>query len=469
MAKDIILEKQLPNEVNAERSVLGAIFMDNDAAHHVFPFLESSDFYSGSHRKIYSAMQVLSAKGDPVDLITVIAHLSVAGELESCGGDTYINKLVDGVPRVSNIESYGRIVTKKSRLRKLIEQSNQFIEEAMTSADEPKDIIERSAQSLISLANDERGIVRARSWKDVAISAVQELEDEINNPAAKVRLEFGIKSLDEQLAGLRNKEFSIITGPTGHGKTLLCMQLCNSSSDKGYKGLIFSAEMTAESLAKRQLARDARVLPYFIRRPEQLNADSLERLHRACEIDRSLKIVDEDITPTRIWAMSELEKRIHGLDFVVVDYDQLVIDAGLEIKRDNDVFKHQRAFVKQAVKLTRKLDISFILICQLRKSAAQDIKSGVRKPNIEDVWGDSIVKNSAENIIWIHREFFFKNMNPDYESIAKAFVLKARNDGAGMTSLKFDIDKIEFADDGTSDEKKIKKSSQEIKEDDSGK
>jgi replicative DNA helicase len=159
----------------------------------------------------------------------------------------------------------------------------------------------------------------------------------------------------------------------------------------------------------------------------------------------SIQIVDQDITPARVWAVAEAAKRTAGLDLVLVDYDQLAIEAGIEPGSDDDnVFRHQRSFMLGAKRLADRLDICVVLLCQLRKVSGKVAEGAT--PRLDDIWGDSSVRNTPHVILWLVREFFRHNMDRDYERKATLYILKSRNGPTGVVNLEFDPDRVRFLD-----------------------
>ena len=150
----------------------------------------------------------------------------------------------------------------------------------------------------------------------------------------------------------------------------------------GFRVLYFSAEMPAEQLVQREIAYRAGVKFYFVRRPEKMTTDELERLRQALGLKCDVHFVDRDITPTRVWAMAEAAKKTQGLDIVFIDYDQLVIEAGIDAGDEDSVFRHQRVFILNAKKLAERLDIRVVLLCQLRKVSSKIL--GGAQPHLDD-------------------------------------------------------------------------------------
>jgi replicative DNA helicase len=141
--------------------------------------------------------------------------------------------------------------------------------------------------------------------------------------------------------------------------------------------------------------------------------------------------------------MAEAAKRTRGLDLVVVDYDQLVIEAGMDPNSDDDnIFRHQRAFIFSAKRLAQRLDICFVFLSQLRKIPPAVLKGA--QPHLDDIWGDSSVRNTPHVILWVSREYFAHDMKEEFERKAKVYVLKTRNDRTGVVDLDFDPDYVRF-------------------------
>src|SRR6202035_747923 len=184
---------------------------------------------------------------------------------------------------------------------------------------------------------------------------------------------------------------------------------------------------------------------FYAQRPESLSTDEMERLAKAATELVSVQIVDQDITPARVWAVSEAAKRTAGLDLVVVDYDQLVIEAGIDPNSDDDnVFRHQRSFMLAAKRLAERLDVCVLLLCQLRKVSGKVAEGAT--PRLDDIWGDSSVRNTPHVILWLVREFFRHHMDRDYERKATLYILKSRNGPTGFVDLEFDPDRVRFLD-----------------------
>ena len=438
------LAQPLPHSVEAERSVLGAILLDPNAALEAFSRVASEDFFITQNRVVYHHMQKIVAQGSPIDPVSLIESLKSSGAIDAAGGYAYISSLPDGLPRLTNVAFYAQTIADKAQQRTLIHWAENLQARAF-DAQAPQDLIEKGIAELLGIASNQTECVRAHGWDEVAKSVVEQLVNAKASPEEFARMRFGLSALDSATFGLRRTELVVLVAPTSNGKTLLASQLAAQASADGFKTLYFSAEMTAEQIVQRELAYRAGVKFWRTQRPEMLSTEELEKMQTIARQPLMISIVDQDITPSRVWAMSEAAKRIRGLDLVIVDYDQLVIEAGLDPKSEDDsIFRHQRAFVLQAKRLAERLDVCIVMLCQLRKVAATASR-GVA-PRLDDVWGDSSVRNTPHLILWLVRDYFVHDMDPDYERKATVHILKSRNGRTGHVELEFDPDYLRFRD-----------------------
>jgi replicative DNA helicase len=438
----------LPNNVDAERSVLGAILLDPSAAMKAFSVLKGDEFFLDGHRVIFSALRVMIGEGIPADLVPLTDLIYRQKNLERVGGAGYLASLADGMPKVSNVEHYARIVKEKAALRNLIHTTHNIQQKAFEGHDKSEEILESALQSILAMVSVSDGPL-VRKWYDVAQSALRKIQTEREFPENSTKVYFGLKDLDEATSGLREGELVVIVGPTSNGKTLLAQQLAVYSAEQGYAGTIFSAEMSGESVVSRELAFDAGLDFWKIRYPEKMSDLEFDALSSAAGKIRNLVIVEKDISPMNIWAICEMHKKTRNLKFVVVDYDQLVIESGIDPEDEEGFFRHQRRFVLETKRVAERLGLCFILLSQLRKVSSRIAQGG--KPTIDDIYGDSSIRNTPDVIIWVVRHFFNHGLKKEFERKATAFVVKARNGRVARIDLTFDQHRVRMLDEEPSE------------------
>ncbi len=448
MRQATTLERPLPFNGDAERALLATGILENGKIPELVELVKAEDFFTPENRAIYLAMTGLASEGKPVDLVTLTDELYRTKRVEDAGGASYVSSLIDGVAHVSNTKHYAEIVREAAQKRRLIHACEALKEKAFDGEDGSVKLLEEGTQQLLSLMSREGESALPSTWGQAVMSAMDEVVESVRNKESVMRFNFGLTRVDDFTAGWRRQDLNLLVGMTSHGKSLLAMQGAMVADKAGYKGLVFSAEMSKEALAKRELAHTANVPLYLLRRPELIrNPDAvLNDLGNAAaeEVNRRLIVVDRDINPGRVWSVCELVYRSSGLDFVIVDYNQLVIRAGLRMR--DDEFRAQAEFMADALALTKRLNICFILLCQPRK-VDEDVARGRRPPRVEQIFGSSAVANTAHNILWIIRQYFTHGMDPVYEKSATAYVLKARNDKTGKIDFGFDPDRVLFTND----------------------
>ncbi|HLH05819.1 MAG TPA: DnaB-like helicase N-terminal domain-containing protein [Terriglobales bacterium] len=440
-------DRPLPQNLDAERAILGAMLVDNESIPAMSEFLDGGDFFLPQHRAIYNACQALYASGSAVDLVLLCEALRTSGELEKAGGVPYVSALGDGIPRISDVKHHAKVVREAARRRRVIYLCHAVQEAAFAGEESAQKILENGASEFLSLMSQHGSASMPSTWESAVMGAMDEITEAIKNPGSTMRLKCGVAALDDHLGGLR-RELVLGVGMTSHGKSLLAMQFAINGDNQGFKGLIFSAEMTKEALAERELSHASGVPLYLLRRPEMIESPRsiIESLVAAAakETGRRLLVVDRDITPKRLWALCELVHKRNGLDFVIVDYDQLVVRAGLKTR--DDEFRAQAEFMADALALQKRLNICFMLLCQPRK-VDEDVARGRKPPRIEQIFGSSAAGNTAHVVWWIMREFFLHGMDPEYENRATAYILKARNDRTGVVRFGFDDKTVLFTND----------------------
>ena len=427
---DITLERPLPSNADAERCVLGAILLDN-AAFIAFDAIKPEDFHGPAHRCIARKMVEMRAAGKVVDIVTLDDELTRAGEIEAAGGLAYVAALGDGVPRISNVLHYCRIVKGRSLLRSLIHTCNAIIQQAYAAVGNPEETLDLALQTISELAQE------ATAAKQDGLTyreAAQRLLKQLDQREEGIRIFTDIADLDRITGGFRPSELVLFTAETGVGKTLLAQQMRRRACRDGLHTLFANAEMTAESLIARELATEAGVEHWKTRRPEHITPDEMKALLRVSshECERC-RIVDGELSLSRIRLAARKMKAKPGLDCVVVDYDELVDAPG------KDEFEQQRNLVRGLKALAVELAIPVVLISQLRKLLAGEDR---KRPTLQRLYGSGTKAKHPSCIVYVDREYV-RELCGD-ETAARVCVLKNRSGAVGALDASFNIRTLRF-------------------------
>ncbi len=227
MASDTTLERPLPHNIEAERSILGAVLLDNHALNAAVERLRSEDFFLPQHRHIFERMVQLGEKQQAIDTITLMEDLVRSGELEAAGGVAYLSQLADGLPRVTNVEHYARIVKEKAILRSLIYSASAIQEQALAAGDDADVILDRAESSIFQLAEDrvKAGLIGV---KDLVKDGFERLEKIFSEGRRITGLATGYSGLDNETAGLQPSELIILAARPSMGKTALALNIAEN-------------------------------------------------------------------------------------------------------------------------------------------------------------------------------------------------------------------------------------------------
>jgi len=430
---DRTLESPVPHNLEAERSVLGAILLENRAINMAQEILGDADFYRDGHRRIFRAMSGLSERSAVIDLITVKEELARQGSLEAVGGAAYIAALVDGVPRSANIEHYARIVKEKSVLRLLIDSAQKISSSAFRSEEAPDDILDE-AQRLIFGISQERirtGFVPLRDLADPALRQIERLAE------AKHRitgLPTGFSDLDRLTSGFQPTDLIIVAGRPSMGKTAFCLNVALEAAVRERRPVgIFSLEMSKEQLFIRLLCMQARIDGQRLRTGEMDDKDEWTRLSRGFEELTEAPMFIDDSAGLGILEMRAKARRLkaeHGLELLVVDYLQLMRGRDRSENRNQEVSEISRSLKA----LAKELNVPLIALSQLSRAPEQ--RGSDRRPQLSDLRESGAIEQDADLVMFIFREEVY-NPTPENDGQAKLIVAKQRNGPIGAVELVF--------------------------------
>ncbi|MFY9607948.1 MAG: replicative DNA helicase [Blastocatellia bacterium] len=427
---DPFFEKGLPSNVEAERSILGAVLLDNSVCNQAIELLKRDDFFLDSHRRIFDKMIALSERVSSIDLITLGDELRRAGEFEQIGGATYIASLIDGVPRTDNIEHYARIVKKKSMLRKLITASNQIIARAFDEEDDADIIIDQAEQAIFQIAEDKirQGFQYIGT---VAQRRLEQIEQMADRPEMITGVPTGFVDFDHLTSGLQRQDLIIIAARPSMGKTALALNMAQYAARNGSVVGIFSLEMSAEQLASRLLCSEARVDAHRLR-TGFLNREEWGRLGDALRRLCETKVYIDDTPGAGVLEMRAKARRLkaeQGLDLLVVDYLQLMSGRGRIESRQQEVSQISRDLKT----LAKELDIPVLALSQL--SRAPETRSE-HKPQLSDLRESGAIEQDADVVCFIFREEVY-NETDENRGRAELLIAKQRNGPTGKVELAF--------------------------------
>ena len=434
MASDTTIERPLPNNLEAERSILGAILLDNHALNAAIEKIRSEDFFLSQHRQIFERMIQLGEKQQAIDVVTLMEDLSRRGELEAAGGIAYLSQLADGLPRVTNVEHYARIVKEKAVLRSLIFSASAIQEQALAAGDDADVILDRAESVIFQLAED-RVKVGLIGVKELVRDNYERLEKIFSEGRRITGLTTGYPGLDNETAGLQPSELIILAARPSMGKTALALNISENVALRLREPVaVFSLEMSKESLLLRLLASEARVDAHKFRTGHRGRDDWGKVTGALTNLADAPLWIDDSASSTvmEIGAKARRLKRDRGLSLLVVDYLQLVVPThtGRGSNRQEEVSSISRGLKG----LAKELKVPVLVLSQLTRAPERDD----RKPQLSDLRESGAIEQDADVVLFINRPNFYKTDLPE-EDRAKAelIIAKQRNGPTGSMNFVF--------------------------------
>lgn len=434
MASDTTLERPLPQNLEAERSILGAILLDNHALNAAVEKVRSEDFFLLQHRRIFERMIQLGEKQQAIDTVTLMEDLGRLGELEAAGGVAYLSQLADGLPRATNVEHYARIVKEKAVLRSLIHSTAAIQEQALAAGEDADVILDRAESAIFQLAEDrvKAGLVGV---KDLVRENYERLERIFSEGRRVTGLASGYPALDNETAGLQPSELVILAARPSMGKTALALNIAENVALRQRQPVaVFSLEMSKESLLLRLLASVARVDAHKFRTGHMGHEDWNKITTALRDLGEAPLWIDDSASSTvlEMGAKARRLKRDRGLSLMIVDYLQLVVPT---TTRRGTNRQEEVSSISRALKgLAKELKIPVLVLSQLTRAPERED----RKPQLADLRESGAIEQDADVVVFINRPNFYKSDLPEEERAkAELIIAKQRNGPTGSLSFVF--------------------------------
>jgi replicative DNA helicase len=421
--------------VEAERSILGAILLDNFSYNQAAEHLKPEDFSLDSHRRIYSRMMDLAESARPIDMITLVEELDRRKELEAIGDVGYISGLVDGVPDRPSIEHYVKIVHDKALLRGLIHAANSAIARASDQSDPAEEVLNDAEATILQLSEKRigRGFMGVQEIVKESFGSVDAL---LQRGQRITGLATHYPDLDEMTSGLQRSDLIIIAARPSMGKTAFAMNIAENASIDDQKVVgMFSLEMSREALLLRLLCSKARVDSHKMR-TGSLWRDDMDKVVRAMEQLAHAPIFIDDTPGISLSEMRAKARRLQqsqgSLDLVIVDYLQLMSGGG---RRYENRTQEVSAISRGLKALAKELKVPVVALSQL--SRAPESRGGDHRPQLADLRESGSIEQDADLVAFIFREEVYKPDEPELEGQAELIIAKQRNGPTGKVKLAF--------------------------------
>ncbi|AHI02120.1 replicative DNA helicase [Kutzneria viridogrisea] len=402
-------DRQPPQDLAAEQSVLGGMLLSKDAIADVVEVLSPNDFYRPAHQAVYDCILDLYGRGEPADPITVSAELERRGELLRVGGAPYLHTLIATVPTAANAGYYAEIVSEKAILRRLVEAGTRIVQLGYSGSDgsDVAEVVDRAQAAIYEVAE-------RRTSEDYSVleELLQPTMDEIDAIASRGGQSLGVPTgftdLDAVTNGLHPGQMIIVAARPGVGKSTLGLDFARSCSIKhGMTSAIFSLEMSKTEIVMRMLSAEARIRLGDMR-GGKMNDDDWTRLaRRMSEISEAPLFIDDspNLTMMEIRAKARRLKQRNDLKLVVLDYLQLMSSGKRVESRQQEVSE----FSRHLKLLAKELEVPVIAISQLNRGPEQRTD---KRPMLSDLRESGSLEQDADAVILIHRPDAWERDDP---------------------------------------------------------
>ncbi len=431
MAKRI--ERQVPNDINAEAAVLSAMMIDTYSVAKAIEMLEVDHFYRKAHQIIFKTICDLFENNIEIDIITLIDKLKISKQLEAIGGEAFINELSDVVLSSANIEYHADIVLKKALVRQLIEASNKIIEGCYASDKDADDIVDEAEQLIFNIA--ERPNRKTFEWiHNIISTTVKNIEETAASKKSVLGVPTGFIDLDRKLGGLRPGQLIIVAARPAMGKTSFALNLASNAAVQYDKKVgIFTMEMESNELLMRLMSSASEVSMDNMLKGFGMNQKKMLRIAGAAEVLSGKEIYIDDSGANTILDIRaktrRLKAELKGLDIIIIDYMQLMSASRNRENRQQEISEISR-YLKI---LAKELGLPVIALSQLNRGLEN---RDDKRPRLSDLRESGAIEQDADIVMFIYRDEVY-NEETEEPGIAEIIIGKNRHGAIGKIKLRF--------------------------------
>lgn len=431
-----------PQDIDAEKSLLGAILLSDAIFPDIITIIKAQDFYETIHQTIFAAMMSLYDQHKPIDLLTLTSELKTTKKLKEIGGAPYLSELTNYVPTAAHAKAYAEIIEKTSVRRKLIKAGSIISNKAFEDDANVIDLVGEAEKELFNVSNK---IVKTdyQPMEELLADAFDRIEELHKNKGALRGLKTGFRDLDNKTAGFQKGDLVIIGARPAMGKTTFAQNLAYNIASINKKGvLFFSMEMAANEIIDRMIS-DVSGVDNWKMRTGNLSDEEFSRIGDALgEMDEIPIYIDDTSSMTIMELRNKARRAVHDHDIgiVIVDYLQLIQGsdryAGNRVQEVTEISRGLKI-------LARELEIPVIALAQLSRGVTGRDDP---RPVLSDLRESGSIEQDADLVMFLHRPDYYKQNNDDFEptNITELIIAKHRHGAVGKIELYFHPELLRF-------------------------
>ncbi len=432
------MERIPPHNDEAEKSVLGAILLSQDALDEATEIIAGEHFYSNKHKEIFEAAMELQRKNEPVDYITICDELKKRNCLDLVGGRGYIVSLGEEVPYIGNVKTYAQKILETAELRNLISTASEIIEQGFTPGAEAESVLSYAEREIFSISQ-KKGSSNMAEIKEIMQINLAQIDERAKMGNELNGISSGLLDLDKLTTGFQKSDMIVLAARPSMGKTAFALNVANDAAQKGRSVMIFSLEMPKEQLGMRFLAMESRIDSQKLREAK-LKVDEWSKVYFAInEISKGNLVIDDTSTINISSIKSKCRKRKaeHGLDLIIIDYLQLLENNGRPETRLQEI----TAFSRGVKQVAREMNCPVIVLSQLSRGPESRPDS---RPRLSDLRDSGAIEQDADQVLFLYRDEVYNTETED-RGICEVIVAKNRNGEIGTARVKWDAAHMRFA------------------------
>ena len=442
-ANALLYGRIMPQSLELEEAVLGAMLVDRDGLSSVIEILKPESFYKDAHREIYSTMLDLFEKSQPIDLLTVHESLKKAKKLDIVGGVNYLLDLTNKVASAANVEYHARIIAQKFIQRELIRVSTVTIKDSYEDEKDVFELLDEAEQGLYEITDNNLN-TGYEKLSALAIKARREIEAVSQKEEALTGVPTGFDDLDKLTSGWQKSDLIIVAARPGMGKTAFTLSLARNAAITGKPVAIFSLEMANLQLVQRLISMESNINSRNLRNG-QLSPDEWLRLNSAIDKMADIPIFIDDSPGINIFELRAKCRRLkqnHGIEMIIIDYLQLMAGSPNAKKGNRE---QEISSISRALKgLAKELNVPVMALSQLSRSV--ETRGGSKRPVLSDLRESGAIEQDADIVTFIYRPGYYE-MDEDADvpqDLAEIIVAKHRNGSLDTVNLRFVPEYVRF-------------------------
>lgn len=424
-----IFQNVPPHDDAAELAVLGAMFLDREAASLALEMLTGEDFYRPDHRQVFEAAEELYHSGVPIDMITVKNKLEENQVFEQIGGLPFLANISTSVGSSANMRHYAAIVEEKSVLRRLIRTANNISQMSYEGKTDVNAIMDTAEKGIFDIMQN-RHSDQFHHIRDIAVDSIEKIEDIYRSKGKLTGVPTGFVDFDQKTAGLQKSDLILLAARPSMGKTAFALNIIqNAAIRSNVPTAVFSLEMSREQLVNRMLCSEAMLDAQRLRTGELTDSDWADLIQAMGPLSQAPIYIDDTpgVTPMEVRSKCRRLKVEKGLGLIVIDYLQLMSGNSRNDSRQQEISEISRSLKA----IAREMEAPVIALSQLSRACEQRAD---HRPMLSDLRESGAIEQDADVVAFLYRdEYYF----PDTEkkNQAELIIAKQRNGPTGTVDL----------------------------------